>query len=139
MAQTKTARRATPKRNQLPSSGSDPLDAMALSDPLVEQAKSQEERSQGLKGRSDLGMGDGMLFTDDKTGPQNFHMEDTPKDLDIAFADESGVVSSTDHMEANKGRAEGKGKYALEMPSGSFEKQGVKEGTPLNTVPGVPL
>jgi len=137
---TTTARRGAQQGSAAASTRrQDGLRQHELSDPLVENASSDAERKQGLKGRRDLRDGDGMLFQSDREKKQGFHMEDTPADLDIAFADQKGVVTSTDRMEANTGQARGQGKYVLEQAAGSFDKQGIEKGSQLGDVPGVDL
>lgn len=135
----KTTTKPGQSASGLASTRQDPLSEFELQDPLIETASNEAERQQGLKGRRDLNPGDGMLFRNDESGPQSYHMEDTPSDLDIAFADESGTVTSTDKMESNTGKAEGHGKYVLEQAAGSFARQGIDKGSQLNGVPGVDL
>ncbi|HVR31462.1 MAG TPA: DUF192 domain-containing protein [Acidimicrobiia bacterium] len=93
---------------------------------LVAVASTPEQRSRGLRGVSNLGDLDGMLFTwAGDTVSSSFTMADTVIPLDIAFFDLQGafvdgftMVPCTAAPCASY-RASGDYAYALEVPAGS--------------------
>ena len=99
------------------------VDGRAL---LVAMASTPEQRSQGLRGVSDLGDLDGMLFTwGGDTVSSSFTMADTVIPLDIAFFDSQGafvdgftMVPCTAAPCASYRAADGYA-YALEVPEAS--------------------
>ena len=62
-------------------------------------ADESEERGQGLMGVTDLGGHDGMVFVYDEPISSDFWMRNTPRALDIAWFDDSGVFVSAATME----------------------------------------
>jgi len=65
----------------------------------VAVANTSAERSQGLRGATDLGGLDGMLFIHDGVAPVSYTMEDTLIRLDIWFIDAGGKIVGTTEME----------------------------------------
>jgi hypothetical protein len=65
----------------------------------VAVADTSAERSQGLRGASDLGELDGMWFSHDGVGPVSYTMQQTLIPLDIWFIDGGGVIVGTTEME----------------------------------------
>ena len=65
----------------------------------VEVADSPNERSEGLQGRRELGLMQGMLFVFESPGRVSFWMKNTPIALDMLFASSDGVVTKI-HREA---------------------------------------
>ena len=97
---------------------------------LVAIADTAEVRSQGLKGVSDLGDLDGMLFVWDADTASAFHMVDTLIPLDIAFFGVGGGLVDRLIMEPCTGDPcplysaaglFGLYRYALEAPAGDLD------------------
>ncbi|HEX5141763.1 MAG TPA: DUF192 domain-containing protein [Dehalococcoidia bacterium] len=96
----------------------------------VEIADSDEERSKGLSGRTELPNDTGMLFTglDDHRG---FWMKDTLVDLSVAFIDRCGAILNVQEMQANTldvHNTPGDYRFGLEAPEGWFARNGVAPG-----------
>jgi len=97
----------------------------------VEVASTDEQRAMGMKFRRELGPDEGMLFVFPRERGLSFYMKDTPSPLSIAFLRADGLILNIAHMEplslASR-RSRLPCRYALEMPQGWFNRQGVKEG-----------
>lgn len=100
---------------------------------LVEVADTSRKRMRGLSHRRTLPAGYGMFF--DKAGA--YWMKDVNFPLDILFLDKEGAVLETQHMpvvtEPDPYKPiyvskSDKAAYALELPAGWFDKQGLKSG-----------
>ena len=98
---------------------------------LVEVAKTEEEKEEGLQGRTKLGDSEGMLFDfSDEVGEVSMWMKDTLIPLDIVFINDDeevvyvadGVPNSTSKITAQDVA------YVLEINSGS----GIQEGDELD-------
>ena len=98
---------------------------------LVEVAKTEEEKEEGLQGRTKLGDSEGMLFDfSDEVGEVSMWMKDTLIPLDIVFIDDDeevvyvaeGVPNSTSQITVQDVA------YVLEVNSGS----GIQEGDELD-------
>jgi uncharacterized membrane protein (UPF0127 family) len=99
---------------------------------LVESARTQQQREQGLQGRAVLNKNSGMLFFFEEEGYPRFWMKNTFIPLDIAFLDARKKIVDIQEMvplqiEQRYGPPV-KVKYALEMNAGWFKKQGIKNG-----------
>lgn len=99
-------------------------------DLLVAVADTAEVRSQGLKGVTDLGDLDGMLFVWDGDTGAAFHMVDTLIPLDLAFFSVGGGFVDRLTMEPcttdecpsySAGGLFGLYRYALEAPAGDLD------------------
>ncbi len=107
----------------------------------VPMAITPEQRAIGLMGRTSLGSNEGMLFLFDFPQQAVFWMKDTPIALSIAYIDPSGkileiydlkplsedLVQSSSHLIL----------YALEMPKGWFETNGIQPGMSIEGLPRV--
>ena len=99
---------------------------------VVEVADEYPERVRGLRGRTSLEPGTGMLFVWDTPDLQSFWMRGTPIDLDIAFIDESLTIVKVATMQAESEEFVESGvpvPYALEVPAGWFAERGIERGT----------
>ena len=98
---------------------------------VVEVARTDEERRQGLKYRDRLGEREGMIFVFESDQRLSFWMEDTRVPLSIAFLSKSGEILQIADMEPFSRaitRSKFSCRYALELPQGSFQAVRVKEG-----------
>jgi uncharacterized protein len=97
----------------------------------VEVAKTEEERSKGLMGRTSLAKNEGMLFIFEAEGYHGFWMKNTLLPLSIAFIDKGGkIVSITDMKPLTLSVHDPPQPvlYALEMNKGWFAANGIKVG-----------
>lgn len=87
----------------------------------VEVAKTDEEKTKGLQGRTSLGSDEGMLFIYEEPGNIAFWMKDTEIPLDIVFMDEDGEVISVKQGQPNDETLleEDDVMYVLEVNQGS--------------------
>lgn len=101
----------------------------------VEVATSQQQRSQGLMGRTSLSDKKGMLFIFPDIEPLSFWMKNTKIDLSIGFFDAKGVLFEVQKMftpsimeSKPKFYVSSKpGRFALEVVQGWFEKRKITE------------
>jgi len=98
----------------------------------VELAVSHRERQKGLMFRKSLPKDRGMLFffagENDDT---RFWNKNVPIDLDLAFADKTGLIRHIGHMKARSEKTSGTKlpvMYVLEMPGGYFAENKIKVG-----------
>ncbi|MGM0767613.1 MAG: DUF192 domain-containing protein [Pseudomonadota bacterium] len=109
----------------------------------IELARTPEQRSKGLMGRTTLPENSGMLFIYDRPRDPDhgFWMYRTLIPLDIAFLDEDGIIGSIRQMApcpSNRGSecpsypAGVSFTLALEMNQGYFEAHGIDVGDRLN-------
>ena len=107
----------------------------------VEIADEHAERVQGLKNRTSLPDGTGMLFVFQEAEEMSFWMVDTLIDLDIAFIDadfrifriatmKAGSSDETDSMGATM--------FALEVRAGWFAEKEVRAGDRIELLLGSP-
>lgn len=102
----------------------------------VELANTHESRAKGLMGRKELPEGEGMLFIYEKAERVVFWMKNTLIPLSVAFFNEEKELIHTLDMDPPveglpliKYRSTAAALYALEVPQGWFEKQGITQGT----------
>lgn len=107
---------------------------------LVEIADNEQKRSFGLMMIRELRRGEGMLFIFPDSAPRSFWMKNTFVPLSIAFFNEHGVLLNVHDMKEMKSTAEapqetyasqGPAQFALEVPRGWFQSNGVKVGDRL--------
>jgi uncharacterized protein len=97
----------------------------------AEVADTPEKQQQGLMFRDELDAGSGMLFVFDAETIQSFWMRDTHVPLDIAFLDRALVVVDIQQMEPmteDLHRSAAPAMFALEVPEGWFEQEGIEPG-----------
>ena len=101
----------------------------------VELAATFEDRKKGLMFRKDLDSGSGMLFVYGSPRTVNFWMKNTQIPLDIAFADERGIITrvvknavpySLDLISGGKNI-----QYVVEVNAGDSTKLNLFEGAQL--------
>jgi hypothetical protein len=105
----------------------------------VEVVRTPEERAIGLMFRETLAPDSGMLFIFDTTRHLGFWMKNTLIPLDIAFADDNGIIvdiqrmapldTTTGHVSSAPAR------YAVEANLGWFAGAGVRAGDTIHGIP----
>lgn len=103
---------------------------------IVEMARTESERSQGLMFRNKLD-GKGMLFVFEREQILSFWMKNTYVPLSIAFINAAGKIVDIQDMAATKPEFVGNppsylslrpAQYALEVEQGWFAKNGISVG-----------
>jgi hypothetical protein len=94
------------------------------------------EQERGLMQRLDLGRDEGMIFVFHEPAKQNFWMRNTPEPLDIAYLGPDGSIYEIYHMlpldeRGNASRSD-RIQYAVEMPLGWYEANGVRPGAHID-------
>lgn len=98
---------------------------------VVEVARTEEQREQGLMYRQELPDGTGMLFVFDDEQVRSFWMQNTYVALDIAFLDVSLRVVDIEQMEpmtTDPHDSKRPSMFAVELPKGWCAAHGVKVG-----------
>lgn len=99
----------------------------------VEVADTPQSRRTGLMYRTELPEGWGMLFVFEAPDLQSFWMKNTHVPLDIAFIDSEGKITNIRSMRpldtTTRHRSRGRVPYALEVPQGWFQAQGIRAGS----------
>jgi uncharacterized membrane protein (UPF0127 family) len=108
----------------------------------VEVARTIAEQERGLMDRTDLPNGTGMLFEYAAESELVFWMKNTKLALDIGFFDAKGVLLNIESMNPDaegisddarpRYRSKTAAKYALEVPKGWFQKNGISPGALLD-------
>lgn len=101
----------------------------------AEIAKTNEDRARGYMERKKIPEGTGMLFVFERDQVLSFWMKNTPTPLSIAYIDSKGKIRDIFHMEPyclDSIISTVSVRYALEVPQGWFEKNGIKKGDYLN-------
>ena len=104
----------------------------------TELAKTEEEQMYGFMNRKNIPDGTGMLFIFKDDRIASFWMKNTPTPLSIAYIDYSGKIKDIFDMTPFSLAtivSTGYVRYALEVPQGWFEKNGVKVGDYLDLSP----
>lgn len=104
---------------------------------VAELANTSISRQIGLMNRSEMENSSGMLFVFERSETQCMWMKNTLIDLDVAFADESGMILNVAQMKAGTTDihcSKGNAKLALEMNRDWFSKRGIGDGAQI-TVP----
>lgn len=108
----------------------------------AEVADTDESRATGMMFRSSMGENEGMLFVMDAVGPVSFWMKNTLIPLSIAYINATGVILEIHEMQPlNEESVESRFStiaYALEMPGGWFQQQGIKPGASVKGLPPSP-
>ena len=95
---------------------------------VIEVAATEEQRMQGLMGRSTLSEGTGMLFIFERPQVLSFWMKNTIIPLSIGFFDENHCLINIEDMDPPKNgelrlyKSKKPALYALEVPQGWFER-----------------
>lgn len=100
-------------------------------DLTVRVASTPEEQARGLMFVSNLPSDEGMLFVFGRSQKLSFWGENTFVALDIAFADEDGVIKNIEYihpMSRSPVRSSGDCKYAIEANAGYFKNHGIEPG-----------
>lgn len=108
-------------------------------------ADTADERAQGLRGVTDLGGADGMLFAYDQPAQSNYVMIGTPTPLSIAWFGSDGLFVSDADMEpcldadtsgCARYSAEDEFSAAIEVLQGDLDELGIGPGARLDIVDG---
>lgn len=114
----------------------------------LETAISEEQRNQGLMGRTEIAPDGGMIFLFDDDTERSFWMKNCLMDIDIVFVDRAGFVVSTAEMKkqppkrADESEAAydermrrtgsypsgGRCRYVIELQPGKIRALGLKKG-----------
>lgn len=97
----------------------------------AEVARTQEQRNRGFMERSSIPDGTGMIFVFEKDQILSFWMKNTPHPLSIAYIDSKGTIRDIFDMtpfSLASVNSTVSVRYALEVPQGWFEKNGVERG-----------
>ncbi|PWU05819.1 MAG: hypothetical protein C5B47_08465 [Verrucomicrobia bacterium] len=107
----------------------------------VPVASTPQQRAIGLMHRATLGHNEGMLFVFDFPQQVAFWMKNTLVPLSVAYINSTGTILEIYDMEPlNEESVPSTSTavlYALEMPKGWFEQNGMKPGTVVEGLPEV--
>lgn len=112
----------------------------------VELAQTPTQQAYGLMNRTKMPANSGMLFVFDQERVLQFWMKNTLIDLDIAYIDKNKKIidiqtmkAVTSMLQTNPPTYPSKlpAQYALEMNSGWFKKNKIKEGAELQILSGL--
>ena len=107
----------------------------------VELAQNPTQQAYGLMNRTKMATNSGMLFVFDQERILQFWMKNTLIDLDIAYIDKNKKIIDIQQMKAVTSILETNpptypsklpAQFALEMNSGWFKKNKIKEGAQLS-------
>lgn len=134
-----------------PGGGSLPVEKLAIAGETfaVKLALDDASRQRGLGGVTELKPDEGMLFVFPDPQQRFFWMKDCVIDIDIAFIDPFGFVTTTHTMAKEAPRAADESvqayearlvryrslspaQFALELAPGTFKRLGIKRGSKLD-------
>lgn len=98
---------------------------------VVEIAKTPKEREFGFMERKKIPNGTGMIFIFEQDQILSFWMKNTPHPLSIAYIDSNGKIRNLYDMtpfSLSPIVSTGSVRYALEVPQGWFEQEGIQIG-----------
>lgn len=98
---------------------------------LAEVAKTQAQRNRGFMERKNIPSGTGMIFVFERDQILSFWMKNTPHPLSIAYIDSIGTIRDIFDMtpfSLSSVTSTVSVRYALEVPKGWFEENGIKTG-----------
>jgi len=127
-----------PSRDRLPPRG----EAWVIFGPdtvRAEVASTAGQREQGLMYREVVEAGTGMLFVFENEAVRSFWMKNTFVPLDIAYLDSSMRIVDIQQMAPRTEElyeSSDPAMFALEVPQGWFEEQGIREGDTAEIVFG---
>ena len=102
----------------------------------VEVAATEQARQKGLMYRMSLPENDGMLFIFEKDKRLSFWMKNTYIPLDIAYLSKNGIINEIQSMMpldvSLTYPSKKPAKYALEVNSGWFKRNGIRPGMKLD-------
>ena len=104
----------------------------------AEIADTEETRNRGFMEREQIPDGTGMLFVFERDQILSFWMKNTPHPLSIAYIDSTGKIRNIYHMtpfSMANWTSTVSVRYALEVPQGWFEKEGIVVGDKV-LIPG---
>ncbi len=108
----------------------------------AEVADQPETRKTGMMFRTEMGENEGMLFVMDKPGPASFWMKNTLIPLSIAYINQTGMILEIYEMQPEDETAIQSRfstiVYALGMPGGWFQRQGIQPGSRISGLPSIP-
>ncbi len=98
---------------------------------VVEIAKTPKEREFGFMERKNIPNGTGMIFIFEQDQILSFWMKNTPHPLSIAYIDSNGKIRNLYDMtpfSLSPVVSTCSVRYALEVPQGWFEQEGIQVG-----------
>ena len=98
---------------------------------FVEIADTEEKMIKGLMYREHLNEDSGMIFVFERDQILSFWMKNTPHPLSIAYIDSTGTIRDIFDMtpfSLSSVTSTVSVRYALEVPKGWFEENGIKTG-----------
>lgn len=105
---------------------------------LVEVARTQSERQNGLMYRTNLASDEGMLFLMDDDSTHPFWMKNTPLSLDLIFIDRNFEVVDVHHQATPYSEEAIYSKrpyfYVVEINGGIAQSRGIRAGTPVELI-----
>jgi len=111
----------------------------------LDAARSMDEHAYGLMNRTIMPADEGMIFIFNDESIREFWMKNTLIDLDIAYISSANVVIDIQTMKAVTSvlqtnlptyPSKGPARYAVEMNSGWFKKNGFPVGTTIRLLSG---